>query len=668
MMQNAGEIKKQVHLVFGMVICILFFGVFFWWLDPTIVSAADSGSAVNATESSSGWGIGYALETAFRALIFGAFTLFGWFAGIAASLFATMIDPRLFAILNSTGIYQMWQFIRDFFNLFFILALLYIAFTTIFQVAKDYKKALLNLVIMALLVNFSFPISRFLIDVGNVPMYYFANQISDRGPAQGLGSVFGASDLEGILIHGDKNKGVTSDDIQNRQLGIAHLLSATVFLFIFSITLMVLAVMFVIRLTVLVILVIFSSVGFAGTVIPGMGKFASQWWESFSQYVLYGPAAMLMVLVSVRFFSVLSDRTGPLNTVAMESATNMSANGMQDFMSAAIKFSIPIVMLWIAIGLSSKMSIAGSAAVVGTGLGAIAWTRKKVTGGAIGGAKWVGRHNPISSAAVGAGQGLAQHFNDNKMVKWFKAPSKLEAKARGAVGPSTVEKEMAKRHQKMVADQVAEDKKNNVDVDTHANTLVKSTDPVEREAAALALVSEKELRTTEQLTKALQVFSASGNKNAMVRAIENAKEGAVAGLDKNSYKQMVEAAASHPDAIKTLDSKMKKEGNIHVKIEHEVAQAGGDAAKIESVYEENLKMSAEDFAKQGGVHSAIGQNADLTKYMKKRVDEDKEFYQEALKKIKTGEGREKMRTLVSGSGQDQAIHEKMKQAKSSNQR
>ncbi len=606
--------------------------------------------------------VGDGLLTAFKWLIYGVFSFCGLLVGAAMTIFGLLTRPELFQVLNGSGIYQMWQFIRDFFNLFFILTLLYIAFTIIFQVAKDYKKALLNLVIMALLVNFSFPISRFLIDAGNVPMYFFASQISDRGPAVGMAAIFSSTKLQNILIRGKAgDTEVTFDDVKGGE--VTRLIAATVFLFLLAITLLVLAVMFIIRFAVLVILVIFSPVGFAGTVIPGMQKYASQWWESFTQYVVYGPAAMLMVLVAIRFFSALSAESG-FEVLVQESASATNVGGMTGFISSVATFSIPIVVLWIAIGLSNKMSMFGSAAVVGAGLGAVAWTKKK----AIGGAKWAAYRNPV---ARGVGSGVKDRFNSTWLGKTLKSPSWTEAAAKGAVlkGKGTIQGELDGRHKKMVADRVAEDKKNGVSNSAHRENLkTMSNDPVTREASALALASEKELRSSEDLLLAAQVLAK--NPDGLIKAIENARPETVGKMDQKTYGEMLKSVSANPDAVAALDGRMKKEGNIKVKMDYEIAAAGGDGQKIAGVYEKNLGMNADDFAKQGSIHEAIGKDAGLTEYLKKRVGDDKDFYQEALKKMKTGEGREKMRTLVgAGSSQGSAgVRDKMKQVKSENAR
>ncbi|MDO8566408.1 MAG: hypothetical protein Q7S04_04500 [Candidatus Moranbacteria bacterium] len=316
---------------------------------------------------------------AFKWLLYGIFTMFGWLASLAISIFEWAIDPNdVILLFNNPGVYESWKFVRDFFNLFFILILLYIAFTVVFQINKDFKKTILSLVLAALYINFSFPVSRALIDMTNVPMYFFANQMMARSAAQGtgiLGGVMTASHIAGILIPGAEKGG----DFETSEVSVSRLLMAIVFMFIFSITLLVLSIMFVIRLVALVILVIFSSVGFAASIIPGMSSYSKQWWDNFWKYALFGPAAMLMILVATRFFASMGNDSGALMQSMKAVTVNNVVASEQTFFASMALFTIPIIMLWFAMGLAQKMSIAGASTVVGLGQKVAKWVGKQAT-------------------------------------------------------------------------------------------------------------------------------------------------------------------------------------------------------------------------------------------------------------------------------------------------
>lgn len=351
-------------------------------LNQSATNAAASGGRAAVTKQSSGGlfeSIANGFSSVFKWILYGIFVAIGWLVSAALTLFEWAINPDYVSgsksFFNASSTYEMWKFIRDFFNLFFILVLLYTAFGIVFQIAKDYKKAILHLVIMVLLVNFSFPISRFLIDATNVPMYFFANQIAGTGSSGNkLSSALSASQLENILIKKENNKFVTDD-----RNPFSRLIMAIVFMFIFAITMVVLAVMFVIRLIALLILVIFSSAGFVGSVVPGMESIAKKWWTNFWNYALFGPAAMLMILIATRFFSSISGELDSYKGMTGV-ASIVSAPGMEGFIGSMAFFSIPIVMLWFAIGLSGSMSLAGGKMMTGWGEGLVKKGLRKGSG------------------------------------------------------------------------------------------------------------------------------------------------------------------------------------------------------------------------------------------------------------------------------------------------
>jgi len=308
-------------------------------------------------------------------------------------------------------VYEMWKFIRDFFNLFFILVLLYVAFKIVFQIEHDFKKTLLSIVLAALFINFSYPVSRVLIDVTNVPMYFFANQMASTngGGTSVFGQSLSASRIKGILIPGAENGGsVVLLDSKNTY---GRFLIAIIFMFLFAVTLLVLAVMFVVRLVALVILVIFSPVGFAASIVPGLEQYSKMWWENFWKYAFFGPAAMLMLLVSVRFFSALGDeKTGIFKGVVAAANSNVSTD--PTFFASMALFSVPIIMLWMAMGLAQTFSIAGASSVVGMGKKVSAWAGKAPFRAGWAGAKFAGRK--YEKKVVGMGN-AGKYFSPTAM-------------------------------------------------------------------------------------------------------------------------------------------------------------------------------------------------------------------------------------------------------------
>lgn len=285
----------------------------------------------------------------------------GFVAGGAAILFVWMVQPENISgpggIMNKESVYNLWAFVRDFFNVFFILILLFSAFATIFQVENfSIRKIFLNILLAALIINFSFPITRFLIDLTNVPMYYFLNAIlpgTDGGQAF-TETFLGSTGMSGLQV-------LSAPDLPRA-------LIALVFTFLFMISLLVLAILFLVRFIALTLLLILSPIGFAASLLPGLQSAGSKWWEKFWQYALFGPSAAFMMLIAMRFQNeIATDGTvGSFNRVS----TPMTAgSGDANILALMGFYIIPLILIWTAIGMANSSSIAGASFVTGLGYG-----------------------------------------------------------------------------------------------------------------------------------------------------------------------------------------------------------------------------------------------------------------------------------------------------------
>ena len=580
--------------------------------------------------------------------------MIGWIASIAVTIFGWAVNPDYISgsggLLNRASVYTMWQFVRDFFNLFFILTLLYTAFTIVFQVASNYKKTLLSIILAALFVNFSFPITRAIIDVTNVPMYYFVNQIAAQtGGEQNnwLGTVLSASQIKDVLIPGAGNGG----SVSLSDTTVSQLIMAIVFLFIFSITLLILAVLFVVRVAGLLILLIFSSVGFAASIIPGLEEYGSKWWKKLWEYSIFGPAAMLMLFVATSFFKEISaDNT---RAQFLQAGISNSIPEQAGFISAMAMFTIPIIMLWMAIGLAGASAIAGAGAVTGKG---------KQFG------KWLARNNPVSyptrKFAAGVGKGVKSRFEDSGVGKFLARPSGIESFGKATAKGAFTEKgirgafrgDQAGIRQKLVNEQVKKNKENQVSDSEHIKNL-SSGDIVEREAAALSLAESKGIRNAETLANAIKAVG--DNQDAVLKILDSARSEALGSMDGKTHSAVVDSfyekdpktgaiktdakgrkmiAPKMKDAYDSYNGKLKKEGQLKVRVDYEINEkvAGGmneAQAKSETYSELIEKLSSDDLAKQGSIHSALKEDASLKAYLKEKVSKDPQYYQEAYKKM-----------------------------------
>lgn len=307
--------------------------------------------------------IGSPFLAAINLFLYAILTALGWMLSVAVSTLEWAVNPvSVKAMFELPVIYTLWQMIRDFFNLFFILTLLFIAFATIFQIDSfNYKKTLGKLLLMALLVNFSFPISRFIIDTANVPMYFFMESMftdqSDKSAKNIVEVSLSASQIKSILLP----EFTAKQHLFEGSTITMNLIIAIVFSFIFFSSLLSLSIAFAIRNVVLLILVIFSAVGFAGMVIPGFRRMASMWWDKLLKNAFFGPAAMLMLLISVKVMENLN--AGGAGSIKDQINANTQSLGAGDLSRAAAAGSIviiPIILIWLAMGVGQYIGAEGA--------------------------------------------------------------------------------------------------------------------------------------------------------------------------------------------------------------------------------------------------------------------------------------------------------------------
>jgi len=285
------------------------------------------------------------------------------------TLLIAVIDTKNYTeLLNSEPVQKAWIVIRDVLNMFFILLLLFSAFATIFQVEKFHiKKVLLMVVLMALLVNFSFPISRFIIDAANMPMYYMLQETG--GPQDVAVKMLDDTNLKKILV---------PDAHWSDKHAVVLYASAAIFSFILMVTIVVIAFLFLIRLVALVLLVIFSPVGFVAAIFPATRKLSDQWWQNIIKYSFFGPIMIFMLLISLYLMAAFSDEIK--DNISQVATNNLKAGGDStatgSFVTNLVYGMVPIVVLWMGLLSAQKIGVAGADIAISKAKGFSKWSSK----------------------------------------------------------------------------------------------------------------------------------------------------------------------------------------------------------------------------------------------------------------------------------------------------
>ena len=315
------------------------------------VAYAESGKG--EIETPCGWTLGIAKGTVGSCIAFSLVWLlyeFGmhisvWITGFVSDLFNASIQFSLsgtsFDAEKNIMIKDGWTMVRDLFNLVFIFILLYAAIATILQYGNmDIKKILPGLIVAALLVNFSLMISKVVIDASHVFAWEFYNQIdSTKGglfkPVKGSVEVVGnfeKKDLAGVFLagfnpqrlllgtpaasstdtSGAETRSAWSGLMEYANMGsegflgqlwkIVIIIGSTISLALFaSFILLAGAIMFIIRVVILWILMIFSPLAFLGMILPGMKSYSAMWWKNLIDQAFFAPAFMFMFMLATKF-------------------------------------------------------------------------------------------------------------------------------------------------------------------------------------------------------------------------------------------------------------------------------------------------------------------------------------------------------------------------------
>lgn len=380
---------------------------------PVLVFLALSGCFLlvpgHFAHATSIWELLTSPSTWIKGLLYGIYWFFSLFVLLAAKIFIFVVDTKNFSdLMNHASIYVVWLTVRDFCNIFFILVLLFSAFATIFQLEKyEWKKTIPLLIIMALLVNFSFPISRFIIDLANVPMYFFAQNVltsQTGGVNKILQEVLSASEIRNIILPGSNESDVGNYDF-------SYYISAIICMFLFGISFLVLSVLMLIRMIALAILVMFSPIGFVGLITPALHKFAHDWWDKLFKWAFYGPIAMLLLLVAV----VVMKAAAVVYEKKNATMGQLTGNSVDENFLASIAFlTIPIVLFWIAITQAEKYSndMSGLGIKFGSNMGRKVggWLRK----GAWGAAMYIPKQTGVAGGIKQAWQDRMSGFKDSR--------------------------------------------------------------------------------------------------------------------------------------------------------------------------------------------------------------------------------------------------------------
>lgn len=274
-----------------------------------------------------------------------------------------------------------WEMVRDVANMFFIVALIVIAFANILGLSKyEMKSALPMLFMMAILVNFSKLIAGVIIDAAHVFTITFLNAVA----ASAGGNLVGAFGMDELwkIPESEFSTGIQTQTFLSAVYGLAITLITMITMGAYFIILL-------IRMVVLWILIILSPLAFAAAALPETRqKFSSQWWSRFLNHVLVAPALVFFLWLA---FATMGggDIGGSVMSAGEQGAPGKSLENITVGLASwnkFLSFIITVGFLWAGLEfIQSEMNVRGGK-VAGKARGIIrSGARKTVsTGAAVG--------------------------------------------------------------------------------------------------------------------------------------------------------------------------------------------------------------------------------------------------------------------------------------------
>lgn len=227
-----------------------------------------------------------------------------------------------------------WKIFRDVANMCFIFILLYIAINTILQTkSADTKRLLINVIIIAILLNFSLFFAKVVIDTSNIIALQFYEKMGgkqvtsltanienqDKGIAQTFLNGLGLSSIYENGKIGDSVQPITSaGNVIAVTLGGTVLILVTAFVFIAG------AILFIIRTIVLIFIMILAPLAFLAMVLPQTKKYWDQWLSALISQSFFASLYMILVYLVV---AIVSGEYGSESTVdKLQTATKGGKN------------------------------------------------------------------------------------------------------------------------------------------------------------------------------------------------------------------------------------------------------------------------------------------------------------------------------------------------------
>ncbi len=320
---------------------------------------------------------------------------------------------------KTDAIYTTWNIVRDLSSILLIFIILYASIQMITGMkSADFGGMIKNIIIVGVLINFSFFFCRVMIDASNIISLQFYNAIA---PSNNASTPYTYTDFPSLVkkiatdggvsdaVMGQLNltswfgKGIMKTDSQTSAIANSfsedfHIvilsIGGIIVASITSLSFVAISTAALLRIAMLIFLIGFSPIWIASWAMPSLKKLTEQWTKQFYAQLVFLPTYMAFLYVALRVIVALQ-----LNSIGDANATTGLASAINLF----VGFGIAIVLLNIPI-----VAAIGVTAAVGGDSGMIekfsntarGWARTATVGAAGAGGGWAARQVIGGTAAT----------------------------------------------------------------------------------------------------------------------------------------------------------------------------------------------------------------------------------------------------------------------------
>lgn len=368
-------------------------------------------SGVAAPQTADAWTLEYLVcvanefstfGCAIRGVIVGLMEAVLGLAGLIVGLAGVMLNGIVYHTVvnvannygNITAINSAWTTVRDLANMVFIFLLLYVAIRTILGQGEESKKLIVNIIIVAILINFSLFFTKIVIDASNILALFFYNAISPGAVANGFSLAPGSTSIADQFMSRLELTNLYNVSKIDTSAIFTMGIMGTIMLMIAAFVFFSIAIMFVVRYVVLILVLILSPLAFLSYAFPALRSVGKKWLDALIGQAFFAPIYFMITWIALKVLGdiavVLGINTGDLqdarrslSQLAMAQAGQLTIEPFMVFLNFLVVIVFLIASLSIAKSWANKAGDGATKAhklITGATIGTVAFAGRQTFG------------------------------------------------------------------------------------------------------------------------------------------------------------------------------------------------------------------------------------------------------------------------------------------------